>query len=705
MNYTVTDLITTLFNIDDRVQIRVIDDGGKGATNAIHVAVSVSLCQSYPTAFPCIGVNPRATARKLSTIKNLVIDIDEGDLPEWATERADLICSRDKQHHHLYFCFTETTREVYKEHAAKLIALIPNADRAVSDPERVIRLPGFAHRKNGVEGDGYKIVFKRDTVARVPIEEKFSWLQRTPKAEVLPLAKSSTIDYLRTLYGRKPIVCEGEGRGRDILLLGFDCHFWGIAKESAYALAVEIANARHSPPESDDAIRKLIDNAYKYARGEFGAALSGDTPAAQNKIRKAFEQINRVREKMANWIYVHEACRFVDTQTGRVLTTREQIEDYISQTVGEPVSLRKLLSGRALETCEKIEYDPATHARTFEKNGVSYYNSYRENAEEMPRAIHLKDSAAKTFLEHINFIGTSPEERVTLLQYFAFCVQNIGQKVDWTPLIISPREGLGKSAFNVLFRKIFGEHNCSTVSAHKLLSGWTDFIAEKLFVTSHEVETNEAAALTELKTLITETRVSVNAKYARTYETNNCANFLLLSNKTTALRLEENARRFFVVLNKSDPKEKDYYNNLFDAIENGAGWIYDELMQTDISTFDAHGNAPKTVGLAMLTEATKTDATAWLDEQIEHKLGVFANPIVDIPSIEREAQTMASSNVHKFMSRRTLTEYLHKVGFAPREYWINGAHKRGWFKGTDEEFADAVLVLRGEKATPDKIPF
>ena len=141
--------------------------------------------------------------------------------------------------------------------------------------------------------------------------------------------------------------------------------------------------------------------------------------------------------------------------------------------------------------------------------------------------------------------------------------------MDWTPLIISKSEGLGKSAFSVLFRKIFGEHNCSTVSAQRLLSGWTDFIAEKLFVTSHEVETSDTAALTELKSLITESRVRVNAKYARTYETNNCANFLLLSNKLSALRLEKNSRRFFVIYNSEAPKEKEYYSALFNAIENG----------------------------------------------------------------------------------------------------------------------------------------
>ena len=697
MKHTNADLFNALFTPGEKINIRIIKDAGGPAENHLYVFPDAPLSPEYPDAFPCVGVNPRATVRKLSAIKNMVIDIDGAPLPAWAKERADVICSRDDTHHHLYFCFENTTREAFKKYSKALIRHA-NGDKSVSDPERVIRLPYFTHRKNGVESPGYKIVFIRKKIERTSIEKKFDWLTLDEKPAVPAPVQDydSVLAFVRQTYLKKPVLTQGEGRSRELLHLGFDCHKWGISEESALALAVEISNARHSPAESDAVIKHQIESAYKYAKGVFGAALvqGGESEAAQRKVKHQFDITQRVRERFADWTYIHGACRLADCRTERALTSREQIEDYISREIGEPVNFRRLLSDYAVETCDRVEYAPHREEKIFEAGGETFFNSYRPNTKEIARAPELKKTAVKIFNDHLDFIAMSDVERESLKNYFAFCVQRVGQKVDWTPLIISKHEGLGKSAFSVLFRKIFGEHNCSTVSAQRLLSGWTDFIAEKLFVVSHEVETHDSAALTELKSLITESRVRVNAKYARTYETNNCANFLLLSNKLSALRLEKHSRRFFVIYNNREPKDKAYYNELFNAIENGAGWIYDHLISVDISAFDAHGAAPETEGLAMITEVTKSDAVSWLETQYEQRAGAFASPLVDMIAIERDAATFAPPNVSKYMTKQKIAMFLYGLGFAPREYRINGVHKHSWFNGDDVAFERECKKLR-----------
>lgn len=699
MKYTIADLFNALFNPNEKINIRIIKDDGGKAENHLYIFPVAPFLAEYPGAFPCVGVNPRKTARALAAIKNMVIDIDGAPLPAWAKKRADVICSRGENHHHLYFCFENTTREVFKKYSQAIIAHA-NGDKSVSDPERVIRLPYFAHRKNGVESDGYKIVFIRKKIDRLPIEKKFAWLAVAEKPDAPAPAPvqspDSVVAFLRQTYMKKPALSTGEGRSRELLLLGFDCHKWGVTPDAALALAEEISAERHDPPETDAVIKHQIESAYKYAKGEFGAALvaGSESEAAARKVKHQFDITQRVREKFKDWTYIHGACRFADCRTERALTTREQIEDYISKEIGEPVNFRRLLADCAVETCDRMEYAPHRAEKIFDANGETFFNSYRPNAAEMGRRPDLKKTAVKTFNAHIDFIATSKIEREGLKNYFAFCVQRVGQKVDWTPLIISKHEGLGKSAFSVLFRKIFGEHNCSTVSAQRLLSGWTDFIGEKLFVTSHEVETHDTAALTELKTLITESRVRINAKYARTYETNNCANFLLLSNKLSALRLEKHSRRFFVIYNNAAPKDKKYYDALFDAIENGAGWIYDYLMSVDLSKFDAHGAAPETEGLAMVTEVTKSDALTWLESRYEQRAGAFAFPIVDMVAIERDVAMYAAPNAARYMTKQKIATFLYDMGFAPREYRINGVHRHSWFKGDDLAFERECKKLR-----------
>lgn len=705
MNYTIKDFFEVLFEDGEKVNIRIIKDDNTDARGSLSRMPNIRIFTEYTDAFPCAGINPRVSQMKLSAIKNMVIDLDGQTLPEWAHDHADMICSRDETHHHLYFCFLPTDRETYKKVIADFIKGSTRADKAVSDPERVMRLPYFAHRKNGIEHEGYKIVFIRENIERVDIAEKFVWIATICAAQEATQMPTNTIAYLRDLYKRKPVLNKGDGRSRELFFIGLDCHTWGVPQDQAVTLATEISDARYNPPENSQVIQKQINSAYQYAKGEFGAALlPGETAAVQKKGKKFFELVQKVRDKLSTWVYIHAACRFVDTATGKSLTSRDQIEDYISQTVGETVTLRKLLSAAALETCDNIEYAPENSDKTYEVDGIKYYNSYRCNKKEMARDEKHEKTAPRVFMDHINFIGTSPVERVALLNYFAYCVQNIGKKVDWTPLIISTREGLGKSAFAVLFRKIYGDHNCSTVSAHKLLSGWTDFVAEKLFVTSHEVETSESSALTELKTLITENRVVVNAKYARTYETNNCANFLLLSNKLSALRLEKNSRRFLVIVNKCEPKSKDYYKKLFEAIENGVGWIYDALMEIDLSAFDPHGAAPETEGLKMLADATTPDAVAWLNERREQREGAFMYNLVNISAIETDAASFAQPNVTRYLSRKVITSYLHNVGYTQREHYIGGVHHRCWFYGNDEEYLKELDILRGETKR-EELPF
>lgn len=152
-----------------------------------------------------------------------------------------------------------------------------------------------------------------------------------------------------------------------------------------------------------------------------------------------------------------------------------------------------------------------------------------------------------------------------------------------------------------------------------------------------------------------------------------------------------------MIYNKEEPKDKAYYNALFDAIENGAGWIYDYLMSVDLSTFDAHGAAPETAGLAMITEVTKPDVQAWLETQYIEKAGAFKDDIIDSISIERDAAQFAPPNVSRWINKRSISTFLYGEGFAPREYRLNGTHKHSWFKGDDLEFEKALQKLRGEK--------
>lgn len=713
-------LISALFDPADVINVRVIkDEKGAGARNSLITASDATLAAAYADEFPCVAINPRKTRKEMSTIKNLVVDIDKVKLPAWAKEHADIICKRDDTHHHAFFCFEPgATREQYKEIAARLIAL--GGDKMVSDPERVMRLPGFEHRKDGKTSKGYKVVFVRKKIDRLPIAEKFAWLTKqggdyekdvnqTPAAAqqsspaagtIQPVAAPNAVAYLKNLYLKKDKIGSGDGRSRRLWFVGIDCHAWGVPQADALALATEI-NATFTPPETAQVVAHQINSAYKYAKSDFGSiatrtadATSGRSEeAAKKKLREElhkFERAQKVRDLFADWVYVHAAARFCDSNTGFALTSKEQIEDYISAQVGEQVSLRDLFTRDALSRCDRMEFDPVRTERVFESGGLTFYNAYAAPRESAPREAKHKKSAVKAFKEHVGYITTSEDEEKHLLDYFAYCVQNKGRKVDWTPLIISD-EGLGKSVFYKLFARIFGAHNCASVAADNLLGGWTDFIAEKLFVVSHEVKMKETQGLEKLKTLISEDRVTINGKYARMYDTQNCANFLLLSNESDALRLTMKSRRFFVIFSRAKPRDKAYYNELFAAVEYGAGWIEDYLMARDLKDFSPHGPAPKTEGLKILALASRGDGVAWMDERAAEGTGAFESPLVTAAKIKADA---IGSNADKYITQRAASAWLANNGYRPVFYRVGQVVQRAWFKGDEESFQAELKKLK-----------
>lgn len=79
----------------------------------------------------------------------------------------------------------------------------------------------------------------------------------------------------------------------------------------------------------------------------------------------------------------------------------------------------------------------------------------------------------------------------------------------------------------------------------------------------------------------------------------------------------------------------------------------------------------------------------------------YGKKVVDIIAIERDVATFAPPNVSRYMTKQKIAMFLYGLGFAPREYRINGVHKHSWFKGDDLEFERECKKLR-EKARKEK---
>lgn len=717
----VSDFLRYLFNESDTLEIRYLPEKGAenpgkaltwlatGPEGALQYLKKSWPAQAPKSLFPCIGVNPRDARGKVKTQRTLFVDIDNAPLPEWAETYADAICSRDEKHHHLFFMFrdrpeNEKNRESFSAVGKRFLKLTGSKEKAAHDSARVVRLPDVPHRKNGVESGGYKVKFLRPGLSYFSFDERFAFLSELEKEggeheKVLktepaaPAAKTSenVTSYLYALYKKKPALAAGDGRSRELFFIGLDCHAWGVERTDAVKLAQRITNEKHEPPESPKVVAHQIASAYKYRRGEFGdIASKSATLTDRQKLRelRKFELINRARDEFATWVYCHGAVRFIDKESTRVLTASEQIASYIATRLGERIPFDDLLAAGAIETVDAIDYAPDIPEKTFTRRGITYVNSYRPPEKGEINRKRTKNAVA-VFLEHIGFITTSEQEERTLLSYLAYAIQNPGKKIAFTPLIITPKEGVGKSFFAELLEKLCGENNVSPVSSHDLLSKYNDFIAEKLWVIAHEVETGDKNALAQLKSVITEKRVRVDGKYARTYMARNLANFLLLSNKLDALKSDRETRRLFVIYNNAEPKEQAYYDRLFGILQTDAEAIREFLENFDVSGFNPHARPPKTAGWEMLARASESDLASFLNECEREKSGPFANEFFLLRDLTAHIENNAQASA-RYATNRALAVWLYGRGYQNREAWPGGKHVRAWTKLDQDAFSEAV---------------
>jgi len=718
----ISNLLRFLFTAKDTVEIRYLPEkDAPGAGKPLKKlltgpdAALKFLKDTYPTQakkwlFPCVGVNPRDAGGAVKTQRTVFVDIDGAPLPAWAHAYADAICSRDDTHHHLYFVFNDRpenpkNKASYSAIVKRLLTLTGSGEKAAHDTARVVRLPDVPHRKGGVESPGYAVKFLRADVKAVDFTERFTFLDALEKVaqpvNTVPTPEAKTnenvIGYLHALYSKKPVRAAGDGRSRELFFIGLDCHAWGVPEADAVVLATRISNEKHEPAESAKVIAHQIASAFKYRRGKFGdIAEKSATLTDRQKLRelKKFELVGRARDEFSGWVYCHGAVRFIEKESARALTAHDQIASYVATRLGERIPFDDLLAAGALETVDGIDYVPGEPV-VFERNGQKYYNSYREAARAEFNKATAKN-AVKIFREHVAYMTTSEQEEKTLLQFFAFAIQHPGKKIAWAPLLITPKTGVGKSFFAELLERLCGENNVSPVLSHDLLSKYNDFLAEKLWVIAHEVETGEKEAMARLKSLITEKRVRVDGKYARTYTTQNAANFIFLSNKIDAIKSDREDRRLFVIYNNAEPQAQDYYDRLFAMLENDSEAIRRYLESVDVSGFNPHARPPKTAGWEMLARASESDLSSFLSECEREKTGPFAQPYFTLRDITAHVEVNAQASA-RYATNRALSVWLYGRGYQSREAWPRGAHVRAWTKLEQADFAEAVKNHKSEK--------
>lgn len=258
----------------------------------------------------------------------------------------------------------------------------------------------------------------------------------------------------------------------------------------------------------------------------------------------------------------------MDTENRR--TTRNAWEAFTeSQAVRHP---------KVSETMFRPDLRPGL---IFDYVGTPVVNNY------VPVQVARTPGDPAPFLEHLQRLIPDERDRIILLSYMAACVQHIGVKFQWCPLIQGV-EGNGKTLLSRVVAEAIGMKHVATPKATEISAKFNGWVVDCLFAYVEDVYIPEQKreVIEALKPLVTNDWQPVERKGVDVATAYVCLNLMLNSNHRDAIRKTRNDRRFAVFYTAQqessdlarDRMDGEYFPKLYGWLRNGGYAIVSDFL-------------------------------------------------------------------------------------------------------------------------------
>lgn len=248
----------------------------------------------------------------ITKIRALFADFDGRTEPDWPIS-PHFITRRDETHGHAYWLVDDVEVDEFM-YLQKRISLVCNTDSSVTDPCRVVRLPGTLHLK---DPDSLKMYWV-DKVYDIPrynkqqvingfqlCESTMPVYEKWVASREAKLTRSGFNDnegyknkFIKFLTENAEPAVEGSGSNTLIRVVSFAFDH-GLQLDTAKELAWQHYNPRCVPPWGENERQQFegyVEHAYKYAKNEPGcrtasAAFSDAEPLPSIPVKKNIEMV------------------------------------------------------------------------------------------------------------------------------------------------------------------------------------------------------------------------------------------------------------------------------------------------------------------------------------------------------------------------------------------------------------------------------
>lgn len=215
-------------------------------------------------------------------VRAVFVDLDGSPLApvmRWALS-PHIVVESSSGRYHAYWLVDGTVTPIDFGGLQKRLAKLFNGDPTVHDLPRVLRLPGFLHRKS--RPFCTRIVHLNTTLPRYSLSELSTALADIRVNDVACKQRSETpaiepdqpgnikaaIQYLKD--DASPAIAFQHGNNRTYQTACIVRSCFGLSELTCYDVMVEHFNPRCDPPWSLEELEAIVANAYRYAQGALG---------------------------------------------------------------------------------------------------------------------------------------------------------------------------------------------------------------------------------------------------------------------------------------------------------------------------------------------------------------------------------------------------------------------------------------------------
>lgn len=514
-------------------------------------------------------------------------------------------------------------------HDASRLLRVPGLTNWPSEYKRSIgRVPALAYivdADTGEEADAQAMLLAFP-VADKPVERYWADL-----GEVVPLT-AADLGLPSDAYLRK-LIDEPHGLDRSADVFHFACQALrdGLTPEQVVGVLLHPYNAISSHCLDQMNPRRAANRAIEKALGEEDVRILAKRHARERERALAAGEANDPNDFTKMWtldgmlrdcILIEDGAQVVDTTRPRCVLTQSDFRastaasKMVVEVPGKNGSTRKVsrkvaeiwLEHPDRRSAATMTFRPGAPMITVAPNGQNALNTWGGF-----RFLSPPDDwemCAAPFVEHIGWLWGKDAE--AFLDWLAHLAQRPGELPSIAWLHIAKRTGMGRNwVATVLGRVFVGYAALAFNLSGTLRNGYNGLLAGKVLAVVDEIDEGSGQrkyqTQQELKQLVTEETRTINPKYGRQHVEWNACRWLIFSNSTTALPLEDDDRRFWVVQCDEGPKSPEYYAHLY-ALKDDPAFIAsvaDYLSRRDMSHFKQGQRAPITTAKATLLERTR----------------------------------------------------------------------------------------------------